>query len=78
MKTSSKIYFVSGVLATLGALSLVCVAVKDADKSPKQILNDGNRFIKRSLRNGDRMIDETLDTLDDEAQTIIQDTKDLV
>jgi hypothetical protein len=78
MKTSSKIYFVSGVLATLGALSLVYVAVKDTDKSPKQILNDGNRFIKRSLRNGDRMIDETLDTINDEANAIIQDAKDLV
>ena len=78
MKTSSKIYFVSGVLATLGALSLVYVAVKDTDKSPKQLLNDGKRFIKRSLRNGDRMIDETLDTIDDEAKAIIQDAKDLV
>jgi hypothetical protein len=78
MKTSSKIYFASGVLATIGALSLAYAVFKDTDKSPKQLLNDGKRFIKRSLRNGDRMIDETLDTIDDEAKAIIQDAKELV
>lgn len=77
MKTSSKIYFISGVLATLGAMSLVYVTFKDTDKSPKQLLNDGKRFIKRSIRNGDRMLDETLENLDDEAKAIIQDAKDL-
>lgn len=77
MKTSSKIYFVSGVLATIGAMSLVYVVLKDTDKSPKQLLNDGKRFIKRSIRKGDRMLDETLEKLDDEAQAIIQDAKDL-
>lgn len=77
MKTSSKIYFVSGVLATIGALSLSYVAFKDTDKSPKQLLNDGKRFIKRSIRNGDRMLDETLENLDDEAKAIIKDAKEL-
>ena len=78
MKTSSKIYFVSGVLATLGALSLVYITFKDTDLSPKQLLNDGKRFIKRSIRNGDRMLDETLENLDEEAQAIIKDAKELV
>ena len=77
MKTSSKIYFVSGVLATIGALSLVYVAFKDTDKSPKQLLNDGKRFIKRSIRNGDRLLDKTLENLDDEAKAIIKDAKEL-
>ena len=77
MKTSSKIYFVSGVLVTLGALSLVYITFKDTDKSPKQLLNDGKRFIKRSIRNGDRMLDETLENLDDEAKAIIKDAKEL-
>ena len=77
MKPSSKIYFVSGVLATLGALSLVYITFKDTDKSPKQLLNDGKRFIKRSIRNGDRMLDETLENLDEEAQAIIKDAKEL-
>ena len=77
MKPSSKIYFVSGVLATLGALSLVYITFKDTDKSPKQLLNDGKRFIKRSIRNGDRMLDETLENLDDEAKAIIEDAKEL-
>ena len=77
MKTSSKIYFVSGVLATLGALSLVYITFKDTDLSPKQLLNDGKRFIKRSIRNGDRMLDETLENLDEEAQAIIKDAKEL-
>ena len=78
MKPSSKIYFVSGVLATLGALSLVYITFKDTDLSPKQLLNDGKRFIKRSIRNGDRMLDETLENLDEEAQAIIKDAKELV
>ena len=77
MKPSSKIYFVSGVLATLGALSLVYITFKDTDLSPKQLLNDGKRFIKRSIRNGDRMLDETLENLDEEAQAIIKDAKEL-
>ena len=77
MKPSSKIYFVSGVLATLGALSLVYITFKDTNKSPKQLLNDGKRFIKRSIRNGDRMLDETLENLDDEAKAIIKDAKEL-
>ena len=77
MKTSSKIYFVSGVLATIGALSLAYVAIKDTDKSPKQLLNDGKRFVKRSIRKGDRMLDETLENLDDEAKAIIKDAKEL-
>ncbi|GEM_PF-2921067 len=77
MKTSSKIYFVSGVLVTIGALSLVYVAFKDTDKSPKQLLNDGKRFIKRSIRNGDRLLDKTLENLDEEAQAIIKDAKEL-
>ena len=77
MKTSSKIYFVSGVLATLGALSLVYVTFKDTDKSPKQLLNDGKRFIKRSIRNGDRMLEKTIENLDEEAQAIIKDAKEL-
>ena len=78
MKTSSKIYFVSGVLATVGAMSLAYVVLKDTDKSPKQLLNDGKRFIKKSIHNGDRMLDETLENMDDEAKAIIKDAKELV
>ena len=77
MKTNAKIYFVAGMVTTIGALSLAYVVFKNSDKTPRQFLNDGKRFIKRSVRNGDRMLDETLDNLKGEAQAIIEEAKDL-
>jgi hypothetical protein len=78
MKTSSKIYFVSGVIATIGAMSLAYALLEDTDKSPKQLLNDGKRFIRKSIRNGDRLLDETIDNIEVEANAVVKEAKKLV
>jgi hypothetical protein len=46
MKTSSKLYFALGALASLGTMALVYSAIQDTDKSPKELLEDSKNFIK--------------------------------
>ena len=49
MKTSSKLYFVLGALATIGTMTLVYCAIQDTDKSPKEILEDSKKLLKKAI-----------------------------
>lgn len=46
MKTSSKIYFTLGVLATIGVIATAYYIKKNVKKSPSELLEDGEKFIK--------------------------------
>lgn len=78
MKTSSKLYFALGALATLGTLTLVFCAIQDTDKSPKELLNDSKKFIHKTVKRGDHLIDKTLDSIEKESKSALKDASNLV
>lgn len=78
MKTSSKLYFALGALTTLGTLTLVYCAIQDTDKSPKELLNDSRKFIKRAVKKGDHLVDETVDSLEKETKSLLKEASNLV
>lgn len=78
MKTSSKLYFVLGALATIGTMTLVYCAIQDTDKSPKELLEDSKKLIKKSIKKGERLANEISDSIEKETKTLVQDASDLV
>lgn len=78
MKTSSKLYFALGALATLGTLTLVYCAIQDTDKSTKELLNDSKKFIQKTVKKGDHLIDETVDTLEKGTKSILKDASNVI
>lgn len=78
MKASSKLYFALGALATLGTLTLVYCAIQDTDKSPKELLNDSKKFIQKTVKKGDHLIDETVDTLEKGTKSILKDASNVI
>lgn len=78
MKTSSKLYFALGALATLGTLTLVYCAIQDTDKSPKELLDDSKKFIQKTVKKGDHLIDETIDTIEKGSKSILKDASNVI
>jgi len=78
MKTSSKLYFALGVLSTLGAMSLVYCAIQDTDKSPKELLDDSKKFIKNTVKHGDRLMDKTVDSFEKETKSILKEASNVI
>jgi hypothetical protein len=78
MKTSSKVYFVLGALATIGTMSLMYCAIQDTDKSPKQLLRDSKKFVTRTLHRGDHLVKETSDSIMDEAHSLADDANKII
>jgi hypothetical protein len=78
MKTSSKLYFVLGALATLGTMTLVYCAIQDTDKSPKELLDDSKKFIKSTVKKGDRLIDKTVDSVEKETKSILKEASKVI
>lgn len=78
MKTSSKVYFVLGVLSAVGAMTLVACAIQDTDKSPKRLLKDGKKFIKRSAKKASHLIDETSDMIEKETKSIMKEASEII
>lgn len=78
MKTSSKVYFVLGALATIGTMSLMYCAIQNSEKSPKQILKDSKKFVKRTLKKGDHLVQETTDAIMDEAHSIAKEANKIL
>jgi hypothetical protein len=73
LKTSSKLYFVLGALATLGSMTLVYCAIQDTDKSPKELLDDGKKSIKRAVKKGDCLMDKAVDSVEKETNSILKE-----
>jgi len=78
MKTSSKLYFVLGALATIGTMTLVYCAIQDTDKSPKELLEDSKKLIKKSIKKGEHLANEISDSIEKETKTLVQDASNLV
>lgn len=78
MKTSSKLYFVLGALATLGTMTLVYCAIQDTDKSPKELLDDSKKFIKSTVKKGDRLMDKTIDSLEKETKSALKEASNVI
>jgi hypothetical protein len=78
MKTSSKLYFALGALATLGTMALVYSAIQDTDKSPKELLEDSKKFIRSSAKKGDRLMDKTVDSFDKETKSILKEASNVI
>ncbi len=78
MKTSSKVYFVLGALATIGTMSLMYCAIQNTDKSPKQILDDSKKFVKRTLKKGDHLVRETSDAIMDDVNSVVEDANKII
>lgn len=75
MKTSSKIYSMSGIIAALGAMSLVYLLLEDTEKTPKQLVDDGKKYIKKSIRKTNQVIDNTIDDIDSEVKAVVKEVK---
>lgn len=78
MKTSSKLYFVLGALATLGTMTLVYCAIQDTDKSPKELLDDSKKFIKSTVKKGDHLLDKTVDSVEKETKSILKEASNVI
>jgi len=78
LKTSSKLYFVLGALATLGTMTLVYCAIQDTDKSPKELLDDSKKFIKSTVKKGDRLMDKTIDSLEKETKSALKEASNVI
>lgn len=78
MKTSSKLYFVLGALATVGTMTLVYCAIQDTDKSPKEILEDSKKLLKKTIRKGDHLVNDISDSIEEETKSLIKDASDLI
>jgi hypothetical protein len=78
MKTSSKVYFILGVFATIGTMSLMYCAIQNTDKSPKQLLGDSKKFVRRTLKKGDHLVHETSDAIMGEAHSIAKDANKIL
>ena len=78
MKTSSKLYFVLGALATIGTMTLVYCAIQDTDKSPKEILEDSKKLLKKTIRKGDHLVNDISDSIEVETKSLIKDASDLI
>ncbi len=78
MKTSSKLYFVLGALATVGTMTLVYCAIQDTDKSPKEILEDSKKLLKKTIRKGDHLVNDFSDSIEVETKSLIKDASDLI
>ena len=78
MKTSSKLYFVLGALATVGTMTLVYCAIQDTDKSPKRILEDSKKLFKKTIQKGDQLVDDISDSIEYETKSLIKDASDLI
>lgn len=78
MKTSSKLYFVLGTLATIGTMTLVYCAIQDTDKSPKEILEDSKKLLKKAIRKGNHLVNDISDSIEVETKSLIKDASDLI
>ena len=78
MKTSSKVYFVLGILATIGTMSLVYCAIQDTDKSPKELLEDSKRLLKKAIKKGDRLMDDTSHSIERETKSFIKEASHII
>jgi len=78
MKTSSKLYFALGAFATLGTMALVYSAIQDTDKSPKELLEDSTKFIRSTVKRGDRLMDKTVDSFDNETKSILKEASNVI
>lgn len=78
MKTSSKLYFVLGALATVGTMTLVYCAIQDTDKSPKEILEDSKRLLKKTIRKGDHLVNNIADSIEEDTKSLIEDASELI
>lgn len=78
MKTSSKVFFVLGALSAIGAMSLVYCAIKDTDKSPQELLDDGKKLIKKSAKKATKVIDETADLIEKETKSIMKEASKII
>lgn len=78
MKTSSKLYFVLGALATIGTMTLVYCAIQDTDKSPKEFLEDSKKLIKKSIIKGEHLANDISNSIEKETKSLAKDVSDLV
>lgn len=65
MKTSAKIYFMLGVLSTIGALAVTYYAKKNNVKTPKELFEKSKE-----------LFNDTVNTLDEEIDSAIEEVKD--
>jgi hypothetical protein len=78
MKTSSKLYFALGALASLGTMALVYSAIQDTDKSPKELLEDSKNFIKSTVKKGDQLMDKTVGSFEKESKSILKEASNVI
>lgn len=78
MKAKSKGYFVLGILATLGSLTLVYNCMREADKTPKQLMDDSKKFIQRTVKRGDDLVDQAIDSVETEAKAMMNEASKIV
>jgi hypothetical protein len=78
MKTSSKVYFALGSLTTLGTITLAYYILKDSDKTPKQLLDEGQKIIKNTARKGDQFFENTIDSIKKETKSLLKDTSNAI
>lgn len=78
MKTSSKLYFVLGALTTIGTMTLVYCAIQDTDKSPKELLIDSKKLIKKTMKKGEHLVNDISDSIEEETKSLIKDASDLI
>lgn len=78
MKTSSKAYFALGSLTALGTITLAYYILKDSDKTPKQLLDEGQKIIKNTARKGDQFFENTIDSIKKETKSLLKDTSNAI
>lgn len=77
MKTSSKVYFILGALSTIGTMILINCVIQESDKSPEKLMKDGKKFIKRSAKRAEHLLDKTTKSIKKEANTIIKEASEV-
>jgi len=78
MKTSSKVYFVLGALSAIGTMSLIYCAIQDTDKSPKKLLKDYKKIVKKSAKKAGHLADETAKSIIRETKSIIKEASEII
>lgn len=78
MKTSSTAYFALGTLTTIGTLSLAYYVMKKSDKTPKQLIDEGQKIVKNTARKGDKFFENTIDSIKKESKSVLKDANNAI
>ncbi len=56
-------------------MSLVYLLLEDTEQTPKELVDDGKKYIKKSIRKTNHVIDNAIDDIDSEVKAVVKEVK---